>query len=64
MNEAFLNREALKKPLSLRKFKKGDYFYPTNEWQKKLQVSFKDENILFWIKSNNGFYVHKVKLYG
>ena len=44
MNEAFLNREALKKPLSLRKFKKGDYFYPTGMSGKKLLSKFfKDE---------------------
>jgi len=44
MNEAFLNKEALKKPLSLRKFKKGDYFYPTGMSGKKLLSKFfKDE---------------------
>ena len=34
INEAFLNREALKKPLSLRKFKKGILLSYRNEWQK------------------------------
>jgi len=51
MNEAFLNREALKKPLSLRKFKKGDYFYPTGMSCKKLLSKFfKDEKLVSWVK--------------
>ncbi len=43
-NEAFLDKELLKNPLQLRKYEKGDYFYPTGMKGKKLLSKFfKDE---------------------
>jgi tRNA(Ile)-lysidine synthase len=42
--EAFLNKDLLKNPLTLRKYKKGDYFCPTGMKGKKLLSKFfKDE---------------------
>ena len=43
-NEAYLDKDLLKNPLYLRKFRKGDYFYPTGMKGKKLLSKFfKDE---------------------
>jgi tRNA(Ile)-lysidine synthase len=43
-NEAFLDKDGLKNPLQLRKYQKGDYFYPTGMKGKKLLSKFfKDE---------------------
>ena len=44
INEAFLDKDRLKKPISIRKYKKGDYFCPTGMRGKKLLSKFfKDE---------------------
>ena len=43
-NEAFLDKDLLKNPLHIRKYKKGDYFYPQGMMGKKLLSKFfKDE---------------------
>jgi tRNA(Ile)-lysidine synthase len=43
-NEAFLDKDLLKNPLHIRKYKKGDYFYPQGMVGKKLLSKFfKDE---------------------
>ena len=43
-NEAFLDKDLLKTPLSIRKYKEGDYFCPTGMKGKKLLIKFfKDE---------------------
>ena len=44
INEAFLDKDRLKKPICIRKYKKGDYFCPTGMRGKKLLSKFfKDE---------------------
>lgn len=52
---AFIDCDKLKFPLTLRKWKQGDYFYPlTSEQQKKKKVAkfFKDEKISHFDKEN------------
>jgi tRNA(Ile)-lysidine synthase len=42
----YIDKETLKYPLSLRKWQKGDYFYPLNmKGRKKLAKYFKDEKV-------------------
>ena len=60
-NEVFLDRETLKSPISLRKYKNGDYFYPSGMKGKKLLSKFfKDEKYSLldkeeqWLLCSNG----------
>ena len=45
-NVLYLDKETLKYPLTLRKWQKGDYFYPLGMvGRKKLSKYFKDEKV-------------------
>ncbi len=45
-NVLYVDKETLKYPLTLRKWQKGDYFYPLGmKGRKKLSKYFKDEKI-------------------
>ncbi len=61
INEAFLDKDRLKKPMCIRKYKKGDYFCPTGMRGKKLLSKFfKDEKYSLldkeqqWLLCSNG----------
>jgi len=52
-NILYIDKKALKYPLVLRKWKKGDYFYPLGlHGKKKLSKFFKDEKIDVFSKEN------------
>ena len=52
-NCIFVNEEALKFPLTIRKWQEGDYFYPTGmHGKKKLSKYFKDEKYSLLDKEN------------
>ena len=52
-NIVFLDKEKLNYPLTLRKWKKGDYFYPLGmKGKKKLSKFFKDEKMDVFSKEN------------
>ncbi|WP_298486145.1 tRNA lysidine(34) synthetase TilS [uncultured Maribacter sp.] len=53
LNTLYVDKETLKYPLTIRKWKKGDYFYPFGmQGKKKLSKFFKDEKIDVLSKEN------------